>query len=115
MTTHFHIFTWVVGIILFFAAYFMPADAKAQKIVHMIARLFYVLIVISGAMLFFGLSAADPAMYSVKFLLGLLTIGMAEMATVRKKKGKPSTMFLILFIVFLVVTIGLGFHLPAGW
>lgn len=54
-------------------------------------------------------------MYGVKFLLGLLTIGMAEMALVRKKKGKPSNMFLILFIVFLVLTIGMGFHLPAGW
>jgi len=115
LTTHFHIFTWVVGIILAFAAYFMATDSKAQKIVHMIARLFYVLIVISGAMLFFGLSAADPALYGVKFLLGILTVGMAEMAVVRKKKGKPSNLFLILFIVFLAVTIGLGIHLPAGW
>ena len=82
-TTHFHVFTWVVGIILFLVAAVMANGTKGKKITHMIARLFYVLIVISGALLFFKYSSANAALYGVKFLLGLLTVGMMEMVLVR--------------------------------
>src|SRR4051812_8402512 len=108
-TTHLHVFTWVVGIILFFVAIGMAKGSKGQKIVHMTARLFYVLIVISGALLLFGNSSYDAALYGVKFLLGLLTIGMMEMVLVRSKKGKSVTVVWILFFVFLLATLFLGF------
>ena len=51
-STHFHIFTWVVGIILFLVAAVMANGTKGKKITHMISRLFYVLILISGVALF---------------------------------------------------------------
>lgn len=113
-STHFHIFTWVVGIILFLVAAVMANGTKGRKITHMIARLFYVLIVISGALLFFKYSSADAALYGVKFLLGLLTIGMMEMVLVRSDKGKSITGVWILFFVFLFATMFLGFKLPVG-
>ncbi|MCG7334297.1 YisL family protein [Sporosarcina sp. ACRSM] len=113
-TTHFHIFTWVVGILLFLVAAVMANGTKGRKITHMIARLFYVLIVISGALLFFKYSSADAALYGVKFLLGLLTIGMMEMVLVRADKGKSITGVWILFFVFLFATMFLGFKLPVG-
>jgi hypothetical protein len=111
-STHFHIFTWVVGIILFLVAAVMANGTKGRKITHMIARLFYVLIVISGALLFFKYSSADAALYGVKFLLGLLTIGMMEMVLVRADKGKSISGVWILFFVFLFATMFLGFKLP---
>ena len=113
-TTHFHIFTWVVGIILFLVAAVMADGTKGRKITHMIARLFYVLILISGVLLFVKYSSADAALYGVKFLLGFLTIGMMEMVLVRSEKGKSVGVIWVLFFVFLFATMFLGFKLPVG-
>lgn len=115
-TTHFHIFTWVAGIIIFLIAAVMANGTKGKKITHMIARLFYVLILFSGIMLFInGMDFGQGAEYGIKFLLGLLTIGMMEMILVRSEKGKKVTMFWILFFVFLFGTMFLGFKLPQGF
>lgn len=114
-TTHFHIFTWVVGVILFLVAAVMENGSKGRKITHMIARLFYVLILISGVLLFMKtMSFGQGALYGMKFLFGLITIGFMEMVLVRSDKGKSTTMFAVLFFVFLMVTMFLGFKLPMG-
>ncbi|WP_040758324.1 YisL family protein [Sporosarcina newyorkensis] len=113
-TTHFHIFTWVVGIILFLASASMAAGTKGKKITHMILRLFYILIIVSGAALFFKYQANDSMLYGIKFLLGLLTIGFMEMTLVRGNKGKNTGLMWILFVVFLLATLFIGFKLPIG-
>lgn len=114
-TTHLHITTWVVALALFFAAAFMGSGNKGQKIVHMILRLFYILIIITGLALFIEWSSSDAMQYGMKFLFGILTIGMMEMVLVRSKKQKPVTLFWILFAVFLLVTMFFGFKLPVGF
>lgn len=114
-TTHFHIFTWVVGIIVFLVAAVLAKGTKGKKITHMIARLFYVLILFSGVMLFTkSMNYGMGAQYGIKFLLGLLTIGMMEMVLVRSEKGKSVTLFWVLFFVFLFATMYMGFKLPMG-
>lgn len=113
-TTHLHITTWVIAIVLFLAAAFMNWESKGRKILHMVLRLFYILIIITGLTLFIEWSSSDPMLYGVKFLLGVLTIGMMEMVLVRSKKQKPVTMFWILFAVFLFATMFFGFKLPVG-
>lgn len=113
-TTHVHITTWVIGILLFLVAAFMNRDSKGRKIVHMILRLFYILIIITGLALFIEWSSSDAMQYGLKFLFGLLTIGMMEMVLVRSKKQKPVTLFWVLFAVFLFVTMFFGFKLPVG-
>lgn len=113
-TTHFHIFTWVVGVILFLVAAFMAKGSKGQKIVHMTARLFYVLILITGLVLFIKFSSINAALYGVKFLFGLVTIGMMEMVLVRSAKNKNVSTLWILFFVFLFLTLFFGFKLPMG-
>ena len=109
-TTHFHITAWVVGLVLFFVAAF----GVKHKAVHMILRLFYIIIIISGFGLFMKFSEIDQMLYGMKFLFGLLTIGMMEMVLVKQNKGKKTGMFWILFIIFLLVTMFLGFKLPLG-
>lgn len=113
-TTHLHITTWVIGIVLFLAAAFMANESKGRKILHMVLRLFYILIIITGLTLFIAHSSADAMLYGMKFLFGILTIGMMEMVLVRSKKQKPVTLFWALFAVFLFVTMFLGFKLPIG-
>ena len=108
-TTHLHITTWVIAIVLFLIAAFMQRDSKGRKILHMVLRLFYILIIITGLTLFIEWSSSDPMVYGIKFLLGILTIGMMEMVLVRSKKQKPVTMFLALFALFLFATMFVGF------
>ncbi|MET3575646.1 YisL family protein [Bhargavaea ullalensis] len=113
-TTHLHIFTWVVGIILFLIAAIMAKGSKGRKIVHMVLRLFYILIIVTGAFLFFKWSSSDSMLYGIKFLMGILTIGFMEMTLVRQNKNKPVTVMWILFFISLLVTMFLGFKLPMG-
>ena len=113
-TTHLHITTWVIALVLFLVAAFMDRNSKGRKITHMVLRLFYILVLITGLTLFIAHSSADAMQYGLKFLFGLLTIGMMEMVLVRSKKQKPTTLFWILFAVFLLVTMFFGFKLPIG-
>jgi len=113
-STHIHIFTWVVGIILFLVAASMPIDSKGRKITKMILRVFYILIIISGLALFLRWMSNDSALYGVKFLFGILTIGMMEMVFARQNKQKPAQIAWILFVVSLLITMFLGFKLPVG-
>lgn len=113
-TTHLHITTWVIGIVLFLVAAFMAHESKGRKIVHMVLRLFYILIIISGLALFIEWSSSDPMVYGLKFLFGIVTIGMMEMVLVRSKKQKPVGMFWALFALSLFITMFLGFLLPIG-
>jgi hypothetical protein len=92
----------------------MQRDSKGRKILHMVLRLFYILIIITGLTLFIEWSSSDPMVYGIKFLLGILTIGMMEMVLVRSKKQKPVTMFWALFALFLFATMFVGFMLPVG-
>lgn len=108
-TTHIHMTTWVVAVVLF-----IIAAIKPNKGVHMALRLFYVLIIITGGALFMKFNSGNPMLYGMKFLFGILTIGMMEMSLVRKAKGKPATLFFVLFAVFIFITMFLGFKLPAG-
>lgn len=113
-TTHLHIFTWVVAVILFLVATVMAKGSKGRKVVHMILRLFYILVILSGVFLFFAWSSSDPAMYGVKFLLGVVTIGFMEMVLVRQNKDKPTTVFWALFFISLLATMFIGMSLPIG-
>lgn len=112
--THLHITAWVLGIILFFVSVLLKTG-KGQKITHMVLRLVYVFIILTGVALFMvGMDFDKGMLYGFKFLGGILVIGMMEMILVRMKKQKPTTMFWVLLFVFLFITMFLGFSLPLG-
>lgn len=115
--THAHITTWVIALILFAVAFmlFKGGKEKGFKIVQMTLRLFYLLIIATGVMLFIKHSSFDPALYGVKFLGGIIVIAMMEMILVRTKKGKKAGVFWAIFILSLLVTFLLGVKLPLGW
>ena len=114
-STHLHITTWVIGLILFFAAVMMTNGSKGQKITQMVLRVFYIFILLTGIALFMdGMDFDMGMLYGFKLLGGVIIIGMMEMILARMKKQKPSTMFWILLFVFLFITMFLGFKLPMG-
>ncbi|MBS2968311.1 YisL family protein [Metabacillus sp. KIGAM252] len=113
---HLHITSWILGLVLFFAAYFLhtSGSAKPFKIVHMILRVFYILIIISGVTVLLSVSVLN-AEYIIKGLSGLWLIASMEMILVRLNKGKPVRGFWIQFIIALVLVLLLGWRLPLGF
>ncbi len=114
-STHLHITSWVIGIILFFVAVMMTNGSKGQKITQMVLRVFYILILLTGIALFIqGMASEMGMLYGFKLLSGLFLIGFMEMILARMKKQKPANMFWILFFIILFITLFLGFKLPMG-
>lgn len=114
--THMHITSWVVALILLFVSYslYSSGSAKGAKITHMILRLFYIIIILTGAELFVRFANWNGE-YAGKMLLGIITIGLMEMLLIRKKKEKSTGGLWIGFIIVLVLTVLLGLHLPIGF
>nr|WP_263313859.1 DUF1516 family protein [Mammaliicoccus sp. Marseille-Q6498] len=107
---HFHIFSWLVTIILFFVVY-----AKVtNKPVHMVLRLFMLLTLISGFVVFMQAMGINGMLYGIKLLLGLAVLVLMELTIIKKKKNKNSKGLLISTIVVIVLTILLGSYLPMG-
>ena len=113
-TTHMHITTWVIALILFFIA---ALSGKKMKAVHMILRLMYILVIVTGLALFLEWrdKIAESGMnYDMKVLFGILVIGFMEMVLVRKNKGKSVNMFWVLFGIVLLITLYLGLSMGIG-
>ncbi len=116
-STHAHITTWAVALILFVVVLVLQKSGKQKgaKITQMILRVFYLLIIATGVLLFSKHQGYNPALYGIKFLGGIIVIGMMEMILVRTAKEKNTGVFWAVFIVALAVTFFLGLKLPLGW
>lgn len=117
--THAHITAWALGIILFFVTYTMYKNKNSKaKMVHMITRLMYILIIVTGFLLYQSImktAAGDIHMwYGMKMLVGLWVIGAMEMALIRTKKDKDAKGAWIQFVIALLVVLYLGLRLPLG-
>lgn len=111
---HMHITAWVLGLLLFFVAYSMYTAGRKGKGVHMVLRLMYILIIVSGFMLYMGVSGMHM-LYGLKMLAGLLVIGGMEMVLVKTSKKKPTGVVWTLFIISLIAVLSLGFYLPMSF
>ena len=113
-TTHMHITTWVIALVLFLIA---ALSGKKMKAVHMILRLMYILVIVTGMSLFLEWrdKISESGMnYDMKVLFGILVIGFMEMVLVRKNKGKSVNMFWVLFGIVLLITLYLGLSMGIG-
>ena len=106
-STHLHITSWVVLLVLFFVAL-----AKYSKGVHMALRLFYIFAIVTGGALY--LEYRTTYEYDIKFTFAILAIGMMEMVLVRGQKGKSTKVVMALLVIFALVTIFYGLKLPMG-
>jgi uncharacterized membrane protein SirB2 len=118
--THAHITAWAVGIILFFVAYTMYKNRNSKaKMVHMITRLMYILIIITGFLLYQSIMKTATGnihmWYGMKMLVGVWVIGAMEMVLVRTKKEKSTNGAWIQFVIALLVVLYLGLRLPLNW
>ncbi|MCP8968250.1 YisL family protein [Ectobacillus ponti] len=118
--THAHITAWVIGLILFFVARAMYSNRNGKaKMLHMIVRLLYILIIATGLMLYMNVSkylTGNMHMwYGLKSLAGILVIGGMEMVLIRTRKGKSLAPVWLLLAVGFVAAVFLGLSLPQGF
>ena len=108
-----------VRINLFFVAYSLYSAGRKGKGVHMGLRLMYIIIIVTGFMLYMSIvKTATGSMhmwYGMKMLAGILVIAGMEMVLVKMSKNKATGAFWGLFIVALVAVFYLGLKLPIGW
>lgn len=107
-----HIGSWAILVILFFICYFLVKSGKAKgaKIVHMVLRLFYIIMLVTGIGMLVNLGF--PLMYIVKGALAFFLIYAMEMILVRTKKGtlgSQATMYWAILIITLVLVVLLGY------
>jgi hypothetical protein len=112
--THAHITAWVVAVILLIVLLFLQKQGKNTKVLHMILRVFYLLIIGTGIVMLFGLYQIT-LMYILKSLLGIVLIGLFEMILVRGKKAANTKNLWVPFIIVFLVVLYLGFKLPLGF
>lgn len=111
--THAHLTSLVLSLILFIIIVFMQNSGKKIKVMHMVLRASYILVLATGCMLFFSVYSISFS-YILKALFGIVMIGLFEMVIVRGGKGKSTSLLWILFVVVLAVLFYLGITLPMG-
>ena len=82
-------------------------------------RLMYIIIIVTGFMLYMGIMKTATSnmhmWYGLKMLAGILVIAGMEMVLVKMSKNKATGAFWGLFIIALVAVFYLGLKLPIGW
>lgn len=113
--THAHITTWVIAFILFFLTLSLQrGNSSKARMMHMVLRLFYIFVIITGAILLHML-ASIPPLYIVKVIVGLWVIGAMEMVLTRSKKGKRTQAAWIQLAIAFIIVLYLGLKLPLGF
>lgn len=112
---HMHITAWALAIVLFLVALSLHKSGKAKgfKILHMILRVLYLLVIGSGAAILFSISTISTT-YIIKVIAGLWTVSMIEMILVRTAKGKSTSILWVQFVIALIAALYLGYKLPLG-
>ncbi|AIC95379.1 MULTISPECIES: DUF1516 family protein [Shouchella] len=102
--------SWAFLVVLFIVAFvlYRSRKLKAATILHMITRLFYLFMLVSGIGMLVALNF--NLFYVVKGLLAVLVIGFMEMAAGKAKRNENSlgSLFIVLVLVLVVVLMGFG-------
>ncbi|WP_408868911.1 DUF1516 family protein [Brochothrix campestris] len=111
-----HASSWAILIVLLIAAAMLYSNKviKVGTIVHMILRLMYVVMLVSGCgMLFLAIDNSGMNSFTWTFLgkavLAIAMMGVSEMLLIRIKKQKTSLVMWIVDIVLLVAILGIAF------
>jgi uncharacterized membrane protein len=113
---HGHITAWVLALILFVVAVFLHKGGKEKgaKIVQMILRVLYLLIIGTGIMMLTQVYRID-LQYILKAVVGIWVIGLFEMILSRIATDRKTSVFWIQFVVALALVLYLGFSLPMSF
>lgn len=104
-----HTGSWAILVLVFLLTFLLVKGGKerAAKIAGMVLRLFYVIMLVSGAGMLFGLSF--PLMYIIKAVLAVIMIGMMEAVIGRSRRKESTGVFWGVLLVLLVLVVLMGF------
>jgi len=108
---HLHITAWVLALILFFVSLSLQkkGNEKGAKIVKMIIRVLYLVIIGTGIMLFPHRYSYLTKWYVLKVIGGLWIIATIEMILSRTSHNRRTSVFWIQFIIAFALVLYLGF------
>ncbi|CAM3658308.1 YisL family protein [Mesobacillus zeae] len=114
--THAHLTSWILALILLFVAIslYNKGNEKGFKIVKMIVRVIYLLILGTGIGMLFSLSSISM-LYILKAAVGLWIITLIELILNRKAGNVKSSVLWIQLAIALILVLFLGFKLPLGF
>jgi hypothetical protein len=92
----------------------MQKAGKNTKVMHMILRVMYIILIVSGGILFFSVFNIT-FLYILKALFGILMIAFFEMILVRSGDGRTTTIHWILIAVTCIFVTYIGLILPMGF
>lgn len=105
-----HIDTWGITLLVFFISFFLLTKdkMKAQKITHMILRLLFVVMIVTG----FGLviSYKFAIVTIIKMLFALWLITSMELILVKARKNQSTTPVWVQFVISAIATIVIGYQ-----
>ncbi|MBT2756441.1 YisL family protein [Mesobacillus foraminis] len=112
---HAHMTAWFLALVLFFVALGLHKSGKEKgfKVLKMILRVLYILIIATGVGLLLSLSNISM-MYILKAAVGVWVIAMLEMILGRTAKRESTKVLWIQFIIAILLVLYLGFSLPLG-
>src|SRR5699024_8130312 len=119
---HMHIASWVLLIILFFAAYFNFSEKQGAtpyfKPIHMLLSLFMVLVLISGFWIWiqaFGDgNSYEEMLLKLKMICSVTDEELMEVTVKKRKKGQASHGMMWSTIAVIIITIIIAVILPQG-
>lgn len=109
MSIHAHVTAWFLTLVLFFIAYYLQKKGRAKpvKIIQMILRLLYLIVLGTG--LYFTFIWFPNFSAILKSLIGIWVLFTMEYILVRGGKGQKTTVFWYQFIAALVLVFYLGY------
>jgi hypothetical protein len=113
---HGHITGWALALILFVVALFLLKGGKAKgaKILQMIIRVLYLVIIATGVIMLTQVHNID-LMYILKAIVGIWVIGLFEMILSRTAGNRSTKVFWIQFVIAFILVLYLGFSLPMSF
>lgn len=113
--TYTHMFSWFVLLFLFFFVLIMHKGSNGRKILHMIVRLMYVIVIITGGALYVLMMNSDLSfVYILKVVAGLIFIVLVEITIIRANQSKKFQIPFLLSLVMIFLMMILGYYLPMG-
>ncbi len=115
MTTHAHLTAWILALILFFVALSLHGKGKEKgfKVLKMIVRVMYLLIIGTGIQLLLGVDTIGM-LYIAKAAVGLWIVVLLELILNRKGANVKANVLWIQLAVAFILVLFLGFKLPFG-
>ncbi|POH13121.1 hypothetical protein BGL41_05545 [Fructilactobacillus sanfranciscensis] len=109
-----HLITWMVILVTTIIALFSQSR-KLSLISMTITRVGYLFAIVTGVLLVSHAFSNHPALTIIKVILGIVLIGIIEMAFATKNHKRLTLGLAWLVIFFILLVGGLGLYLTSGY